>query len=365
MKILFLLGSLEEKRNGVADYVINLTDCLTKLGHEIAIISINDQKHITSKTEGINYVNSNKIRLSSNLPLLKKISVLKQFTNDFKPDWVSLQFVSFAFHKKGLPLSLITILKPIKNYPLHIMFHELWIDFKKTKSLKQHILGRLQKLCTTLILQKLKPKLITTSIPYYVKKLHNLNAFLLPLFGNIKPIEIENLISTKKELNIVFFGSFSPNIADFTTQLHWIKNYAKVSKLEIKFNVIGNNGIHKEAAFLQIKNILGRYTLNYLGEKNAEQVSELFLKADIGISRADYNYFGKSGSTLAMLEHGLPVMLRGHEPENYFNDETLNTFKKQLFFNSTSVNNLPLKQKAKSVQVKVAELLISLFTNKI
>jgi hypothetical protein len=28
-------------------------------------------------------------------------------------------------------------------------------------------------------------------------------------------------------------------------------------------------------------------------EKNAEKISELFFNADIGVSRADYNYFGK------------------------------------------------------------------------
>jgi hypothetical protein len=104
MKILFLLGSLEENKNGVADYVLNLTECLTKMGHEIAIISINDHKYITSKNEGIKHVSNSKIRLSSNLPINKKVSIINDFVFNFKPHWVSLQFVSFAFQKKGLTI---------------------------------------------------------------------------------------------------------------------------------------------------------------------------------------------------------------------------------------------------------------------
>lgn len=364
MKILFLLGSLEENKNGVADYVLNLTECLTKMGHEIAIISINDHKYITSKNEGIKYVSNSKIRLSSNLPINKKISIINDFVFNFKPHWVSLQFVSFAFQKKGLPFSLIKILSGIKDYPLHIMFHELWIDYNVTKNLKHNILGRLQKICLELIIKKLNPQLITSSIPFYVSKFKAFKAELLPLFGNIKPINFTNSTQPKKELNVVFFGSFSPNITDFIAQLIWLKKYAKVHKLDVKFNVIGNNGVHKEDAFLQIKNILGRYALNYIGEKKAEQISELFFNADLGVSRADYNYFGKSGSTLAMLEHGLPVLLRGNEPQMFFNEDILSNYNNQIFFTSFSVNNLPQKQKSKNAQVIVAEKLISIYKEK-
>lgn len=363
MKILFLLGSLEAKKNGVADYVLNLTDCLEKLGHQIAIISINDYKCITLKMEDVNYITSSKIRISSDLSMLRKKSIIKEFVQTFQPDLVSLQFVSFAFQKKGLPFSLLNVLNGIKPFPLHIMFHELWIDFSNTKSLKKYVLGKLQKFCLLFIIKHLKPLFISTSIPFYVSKLKHYKADLLPLFGNIKPIDYINLTKQKNELNIVFLGSFSPNIADFISQLNWLKNYSIAHKLNVKFNVIGNNGIYKEVAFLQIKNILGRYALNYIGERSAEQVSETFLNADIGISRADYKFFGKSGSTLAMLEHGLPVLLRGDKPENFYNDEPLSSFTNQLLFTSNLLNILPVKLKSNSQQMIIAEKFISIINN--
>lgn len=363
MKILFLLGSLEAKKNGVADYVLNLTDCLEKLGHQIAIISINDYKCIVLKIEDVNIITSSKIRLSSDLSMIRKKSIIKEFVNTFQPDLISLQFVSFAFQKKGLPFSLLNVLSGIKQFPLHIMFHELWVDYNSTKSLKKYILGKLQKFCILFLIKHLKPIEITSSIPFYIAKLKKYSANLLPLFGNIKPIDYINLTKQKNELNVVFLGSFSPNISDFITQLNWLKNYSIAHKLNIKFNVIGNNGVNKAAAFLQIKNILGRYALNYIGERSAEQVSETFLNADIGISRADYKYFGKSGSTLAMLEHGLPVLLRGEKPETFYNDKPLNSFTNQLLFTSNSLNILPVKLKSNSQQMMVAKKFISIINN--
>lgn len=363
MKILFLLGSLEAKKNGVADYVLSLTDCLEKLGHQIAIISINDYKCIAMKMEEAKDISNLRIRISNDLSIIKKKKIISQFVQTFQPDLVSLQFVSFAFQKKGLPFSLLSVLYGIKPFPLHIMFHELWVDFNSTKSFKNFILGKLQKFCILFIIKQLKPIEITSSIPFYIAKLKKYKASLLPLFGNIKPIDYINLTKQKNELNVVFLGSFSPNISDFITQLNWIKNYSIEHKLNVKFNVIGNNGIYKEAAFLQIKNILDRYALNYIGERSAEQVSETFLNADIGISRADYKFFGKSGSTLAMLEHGLPVLLRGEKPEIFYDEKPLNSFTNQLLFTSNSLNILPIKLKSNSQQMMVAKKFISIINN--
>ena len=72
MKILFLVGSLEEKKNGVADYVLNLTDGLEKLGHKIAIISINDYQYITTQKDGLENRNNSRIRISSDNTIVRK-----------------------------------------------------------------------------------------------------------------------------------------------------------------------------------------------------------------------------------------------------------------------------------------------------
>ncbi len=133
--------------------------------------------------------------------------------------------------------------------------------------------------------------------------------------------------------------------------------------LPVKFNVIGNNGIHKEAAFSVIKNVLGQYALNCIGEKDENEISEIFLNADIGISRANYEYFGKSGSTVAMLEHGLPVLLRGEQPTILKLEAPQNNFAKQMIFTSSPTNIKLEKGEIKNNQIWVTSRLITLFNN--
>lgn len=364
MKILFICGSLEEKKNGVADYVLSLANSLEKLGHETAIIALNDPRNSIT-TEVLKNNNKLRISFSNDSSIYRKKIIVNQFIQTYKPDLISLQFVSFSFHQKGLPFNLLSILSGTKHLPLHIMFHELWVDYKNTKNFKKYILGILQKCFLMFMIKRLKPKIITTTIPYYINKLKPTKSFLLPLFGNIKPTNYINLTKQNNELNVVFFGSFSPNISEFILQLKWLKSYTELHKLNIKLNVIGNNGIHKEESLFQIKEILGRHVLNYIGERSSEQVSETFLNADIGISRANYKYYGKSGSTMAMLEHGLPVLLRGEKPINFDNENILNCFDKQLIFTTNSFENIPLKQKANSCEMKISEKFISIINENV
>jgi len=359
MKILFLVGSLEEKKNGVADYVFNLTSSLETLGHEIAIIALNDHRNSIT-VEDLKNNNKLRISISNEFSIYRKKKIVNQFIQTFNPDLISLQFVSFSYHQKGLPYSLLIILSEIKQFPLHIMFHELWLDYRNAKNLKKYILGIIQKHCLTLLIKRLKPQMITTTIPYYISKIKPVKSILLPLFGNIKPVDYINLTKQKNELNIVFFGSFSPNISGFIEQLNWLKSYSNANKLNIKFNVIGNNGINKDVSLFHIKNILGRHALNYAGERSSEQVSETFFNADIGVSRADYKYYGKSGSTMAMLEHGLPVLLRGEKPINFYKEELINIFENQLIFTSNTFENLPFKQNANCRQMQIAENFMSI-----
>jgi hypothetical protein len=359
MKIMFIVGSLAEKKNGVADYVLNLTNSLEKLGHEIAIVALNAQIN-SVQINDLKNNNKFKISISNKFSIYRKKKIVNQFIQTFKPDLVSLQFVSFSYHQKGLPFNLLSILSGIKHLPLHIMFHELWVDYQNTNNIKKYILGVLQKYCLTLIIKRFNPQIITTTIPYYVSQLLPYKANLLPLFGNIKPIDFINLTKQKNELNIVFFGSFSSNITGFIEQLNWLKTYSNIHKLNVKLNVIGNNGIYKEASLFQIKKILGPHALFVIGQRSVEQVSETFLKADIGISRADYKFFGKSGSTMAMLEHGLPVLLRGEKPFNFYQEELLNNFENQIIFTSSSFENIPLKQNAICRQMQIAENFMSI-----
>src|SRR5690606_15254327 len=124
------------------------------------------------------------LRLSSHTAWGKRIKEAKKFIRSVNPNWISLQFVPFSFHKKGLPFMLANQLKEmIETRELHIMFHELWIGINGKVSLKQRTVGMLQKILVKTLIAQLTPKVITTSIAAYQEALKGHVTQVLPLFG--------------------------------------------------------------------------------------------------------------------------------------------------------------------------------------
>ena len=100
-KIAFIVGSIESGKNGVGDYTRILAKDLMSENFEILIISINEpiKKPTNKKIDEIEL-----LQIPSEYNYVSKIKLLKYHLDKFNPNWVSIQFVPFAFHKKGIPL---------------------------------------------------------------------------------------------------------------------------------------------------------------------------------------------------------------------------------------------------------------------
>src|SRR5271168_574276 len=73
-------------------------------------------------------VNISVLRLPRATSWTERITTANEWLNSFNPDWVSLQFVSYAFHPKGLVHGLARKMAPLlAGRRLHIMFHEIWL----------------------------------------------------------------------------------------------------------------------------------------------------------------------------------------------------------------------------------------------
>lgn len=258
------------------------------------------------------------LRLPAHLKIDQRFLLSKTFVNNFNPKWISLQFVPFSFHHKGLMFGLAKrFLSLSDGRKLHVMFHELWIGVYGKFSTKQRLLGKVQKLSILGLLKRLKPDLITTTIEIYRRNLSTYNVNLLPLFGNIaiQVMDSESgLVYDNNRFTAIHFGTFSSEIHDFERQIHFLSKAAKkVNKIPF-LKVAGSGGVHKEKAMSIAKEILGDEQVQDLGRLTEALVSIHLLTSDLGISRADPVLLGKSGSAIAMLEHGLPLLLRGGRP---------------------------------------------------
>ncbi|GAL84054.1 hypothetical protein Cpin_5872 [Sporocytophaga myxococcoides] len=345
MKILFICGSLEPGKDGVGDYTRRLAGELIRQNHNVEIIALEDQfiADVIKTFQEDNKTTIPVLRLPTSKPLEKRINIAKQQVEEFQPEYLSLQFVPYSFHRKGLPWSLGKRLKQLHGKgKWHIMFHELWLGIHGKTSKKNFLIGIAQKILIKRLIQQTRP-IVTTSIPIYKEALKIKDCRLLPLFGNI---QLNYLNMGKKDTDSEFFiavhfGTFSGNLIEFEAQLDYVKSLAASKHKKVLLRLLGNGGQFKERSIAIAEKVIGTQFIQDCGILSAEEISGYFSTSDIGISRADNIMYGKSGSTIAMLEHGLPVVLKGKRPENERWGEYLPYFCEQILYS----NDTPEKYK--------------------
>lgn len=318
MKILFICGSSEPGQDGVGDYTRRLAEELLKIKISVGIVSLfdngvdqivgnllqNDQKITTGLRIPINYNN------------FDRYLALKNYIDKENPDWISLQFVTFSFHRKGLPFHLARELSKITyKKRCHIMFHELWVGMEKGASLKLSLWGIVQKWIIKHLLVSLRPDLIHTQTSIYKSQLKKLgyDAGYLPLFSNIPTIEEfchpqeEKFIATMKQetIHLVVFGSIHPGapMAEFSEEASL---YCEKYQIRMNLRFLGRCG-EEQKNWVKIWEYHG-LTTEILGEQTPEGISTFLNSSSIGIATTPYALSEKSGSIAAMLDHGLPVI---------------------------------------------------------
>lgn len=331
MKIAFIVGSLENGRDGVGDYTRSLATECVKQGHSCALLSFNDRWLTTpdSITESIAISDSTNIdvlRLSHLLSWRERISLAQNFLTDFDPDWASLQFVCYAFHFKGIVRDLAVHLCPLLvNRRVHVMFHETWIGAYEEARYKERIVGKLQKYYILQLMRSIKPAAVHTSNDSYVYLLaqNGIRAEILPMFGSIPIVSeteekwlYEAFGNAELDLNEAdrgqwwIFGFFGSLSSSWPTEplFSVIHQAALACGRRVLIASIGRLG--DEEHWNRIVNeYSNRLHFLKLGELPADKVSQYLQFIDFGIAPTPCGQIGKSSAAAAMTEHGLPVIV--------------------------------------------------------
>jgi hypothetical protein len=313
MKIVFFCSSLEPGHDGVGDYTRRLAGGLIKNGNTIAIIALNDKQTdsvftCVQQSEGVDI---EVMRIPSSLPESERARNAKKYVDQFDPEWLSLQFVPFGFHPKGLKLGLSKFLLSIGGArPWHIMFHELWVGMAAEESKKLLWWGRLQRMLIKTLVLILHPKVIHTQSILYQALLNKMgfNVQLLPLFGNITVNDLsskDNSFLKKNEISFVVFGSIHSGapIAEFAKEA---AAYSLKNNIPVKLIFIGRYDLEHQR-WSTIWKAEG-LSVEAMGEQSAAYISEVLTNPTAGISATAIAVIDKSGSVAAMLEHGMPVI---------------------------------------------------------
>jgi hypothetical protein len=308
MNILFLCGGLEPGKDGVGDYSRRLAVEIIRQGHQSTIIAINDAsvdnvvEQWQNDGEGLIKV----LRLPTKLAWSKRYADMEHWIEVETPDWISLQFVPFAFHKKGLPISLAYRLKRVGvNIKWHIMFHELWVG---EENIKFWILAKLQKSLIASLLKQLRPSIIHTHLPLYQQDLKSIGAHThkLPLFSNFQR-SIRGIDNDTTTFRVGFFNQVSTDdrIFNFLGSL-----YHEALKKHLHFEIVligGATACIRSFGDKLEKTPEFRNKICYTGFLGHEEIPPILAKCNIGMTGLTYSILGKSGTSAAFLSQGIPL----------------------------------------------------------
>lgn len=313
LNILFLCGSLQPGADGIGDYTRRLASELSKHGYTTKLLAYSDRHTEQSLEE---FQNSDNIalsvlRLPKEMNASEKSEIINRWLGGVQPEWVSIQYVLYAFNDKGLPFDFAPEIQDLfPHSKFQVMFHELWLGMEKKPVLKDTLYGKVQNYIIAKMMKRLKPKVIHTHSRAYLQMLvhHGYKAIHLPIISNIPVIHPERPyidISNQKNLSFLIFGFISPGapVESFAKEL---RQFADNEKRQVQVVFAGRNGAYDGDWYQAFKS--NNIECKKLGVLSVEALSDLMNDADIGISTTPFKLYEKSGSVAAMFKHGLPVL---------------------------------------------------------
>jgi hypothetical protein len=239
---------------------------------------------------------------------------------------VSLQFVCYGFHRKGIvyrELWWLPIL--LKNYRLHLMFHELWVGHGVFSTPKNNIVGAIQRLFIRILVKIIRPSVVDTSNEFYRRSLLGIGvkSGILPMFGAIPvapakgtpwifaDIRANGGPDLSRDRSGYWLSGIFGHILD-----HWpaeklfdkLSNWAAAAGRHVIVAMVGVTSTHKAALRQRWAGQFPSIHFIDAGPRSPREVSEFFSALDFGVTSHPFYTLGKSSSVAAMLEHGLPVI---------------------------------------------------------
>jgi glycosyltransferase involved in cell wall biosynthesis len=321
MKIAFLCGCLEPGRDGVGDYTRKLASQLVQQGHTAVLVALNDNyvQEATHETQVADGTVLPTLRLPTAWPIEQRMANAKIWLDTVDPEVLSLQFVLFSFHPKGLPYGLAPLLAKLgQGRTWHLMFHELWVGMATNDTLKRKVWGRLQESLIKGLIKQLKPALIHTQCSLYFAQLTKAGQQVakLPLFSNIEqvasapgaPYLYKEELDTKRPVRFIFFGGLHPE-AKLKELIEALQQFYHHAPLAFEFIYAGRNGQELDYHLPVLKEL--NVTYQVFGELSPAEISQLLAGADFGVSTGSPEMLEKNGTVAAMLLHGLPTLCIG------------------------------------------------------
>lgn len=321
MPILLIAPSLSPGTSGVGDYAARLADGLQQKGAACRLLSLCESE--SPDTSYQDRLDERILRLRANSSWPARMKDLSSLRSDFEPQVVSLQFVTYGYHPKGLPFGLATRLRNVlTDVRFEVMFHEIWCGGRGAR-LRDQVYGFLQRRIIRDLVRQLNPVVIHTHATPYLEALRQegWNPRQLPLFSNIPVTESwcaqsfdqwfearSGFQGATSRVIFCLFGSLYPQWQP-DSLLPVVRQYLTQRGRKGLILSIGHRGSAGNGAWEKVVRQSDEqlHCLD-LGPLAEQEISQCLHASDYGISTTPPDLIQKSAAAAAMFEHGLPVL---------------------------------------------------------
>jgi hypothetical protein len=328
VKLAFLCDGLEPGANGLGDMVRHYVPYLRARGIECLLVAMNDRaiSRVESDAASRAHFGAPILRIPHRTGYAACTHLVRERLARFQPDWLSLQFVSYGFAKKGIVLAEpFWMPRAIGGFPLHVMMHELWVGHGVFRTPRMALIGALQKRAVRLLLERLRPRVVTTSCLYYAELLQGIGvaARTIPLCGNVKvgdqvgaPWLEEALraggidLARRGRRHYWLFGLFGSILRQWQPDALFARLAALARSHGRQAAIVcaGETGRDTALLLADWRRRQPEILFGTLGRRSEAELSAFFNDLDFGLTSHPHYTAGKSGSIAAMLEHGLPTI---------------------------------------------------------
>lgn len=255
-----------------------------------------------------------------------RCEALRAFLKQQQPMWVIIRFIPYSLNPKGIVWEASNSLpKVLQGMKVIWLVDEIWLG-GRSAPLKHRLVGALQRFTILRLLKAGDHRRIYTNNRFNTKALRErgVDAETMRLFGNISVAAPDggewlfrefakgaipiNAANRDQWLILGNFGVFHSdwNPDQFFTQL---RDRAREHGKGICVVGIGSLGSYQEH-WKRVAEAWGAdFQFLHLGRRTEVEISHFLQSVDFGLTTNPCHLVGKSGTCMAMLDHGLPILV--------------------------------------------------------
>ena len=311
---------------GPADANRLLASELARRGWRVSLCGLNDSTVPAVRAEEMNIYGTPlpTFRIPQTMGWDERCEAFRGFMEQQQPGFVIVRFIPYSLNPKGIVWKASGSLpKVLRGLAVIWLVDEIWLG---EGSIKHRLTGTLQRYSILRLLKGVKSRRVYTNNRFNTKRLreYGVDAETFRLFGNIPVIapddgewlyrELEKAgvpITPENRGEWLVLGNFGVFHSDWQPAAFFseLRDRARQHGRQVAIVGIGSLGAYRDYWQEVAKTWGGDFRFVHFGLREEAEISLFLQSVDFGITTNPYHLVGKSGTCMAMLDHGLPLLV--------------------------------------------------------